>query len=226
MRLKGTNMPSKLYAIGDQVFDDLTTNFTAKYLARVYAKEHKMKSSEIVELDNDTELVYYKQLREKQSLQEIRDLEVNMPYILDGAYTNAVGEEMPQLEVNIPFSYRDKENFPHFEVVVANLQQLSTSLVQTKILFDKCVLPLKAYLKLLYIDTDGTFKEWHLKEIVELRVRFVKAEHRKMLAEQRKVRQRQQYDRLLRLRAEGKITDTQTKELYKLDEIYNKEKQS
>ena len=220
MRLKGTNMPSKIYVVRDQVFDDSATNYTAKFMAKKYAKENDIRSEEIIELNNETQLAYYQLLCEKKSQGDITCLKVNSYYVLQDAYLNQVGDTISPLIVSVPFAYVDFDNHNHYELVVASIYDIDNSLVMTKLLLDKFLKELGGYLKLLYIDSDGTFKEWKLNDIVQVRIKLVKAEHKKMLAEQRKVRQLQQYDRLLRLRAEGKITEAQSKELYRLDEIY------
>ena len=122
---------------------------------------------------------------------------------------------------SIPFVYVDAQGNTHYDWVVGTVIELKSHVVDSKYLFDLHNIQNKKCLTLLYLDDDGTFKEWQLDELGNVRKKFTAKAHKEMLKELDKVRQCEKYDRLKRLRDEGKITDNQRKELYRLEELLN-----
>ena len=62
---------NKYYVVGDNIFEAGEGRRNAKSRALSYCKKHHIAYEDIIEINNDTELAYYKYLCEKKSRGEI-----------------------------------------------------------------------------------------------------------------------------------------------------------
>lgn len=203
------------YIVNGIVFESNEGKHNAKRRATAYCKKNDISEGEMLEVRNEVELKYIQQLK------NVKFLSTHEKMVVQQCFNNAVGQYIPAFVIDVPFHYVD-DNGIHYEWVIGDKKELNQKLVDSKMMFDKFYVFEKYYLKLIYLDTDGTFKEFLLTDIEELRLKFRKAEHKEMLKSLAEIRARQTYDRLLKLREEGRITQSQTKALYKLEERYGK----
>ena len=217
MCLWGNDMTQSMYVVGDNVFTN-DDNSNPRQRAYAYAKSNSIDKSEVLEARNDVELDYIKYLKGKGA----RHLSTHDKMLVLQGFTNAKDQFIPPMVEDIPFHYVDNEGV-HYEWVVGSVYDLTTRLVYTKALFDSFHrLDRDFYLRLIYIDTDGTYKEFELRDIENLRIKFNQEEHKKMLEKRRALREIQVFERLRQLRSEGRITEKQTKTLYRLEALYGK----
>ena len=216
MCLWGNDMTQSMYVVGDNVFTN-DDNSNPRQRAYAYAKSNSIDKSEVLEARNDVELDYIKYLKGKGA----RHLSTHDKVLVLQGFTNAKDQFIPPMVEDIPFHYIDDEGI-HYEWVVGSIYDLNNRLVYTKVLFDLFNRLEDCYLKLIYLDTDGTYKEFNINEIELLRNKFSQTEHKKMLEKRRALREIQVFERLRQLRSEGRITEKQTKTLYRLEALYGK----
>ena len=215
-------MADYLYVVNDLVFENEEGKHNAKSRALNYCKKNGINTNLVMQIASEVDLAYYQLLREKKSRGEISGLELNMYFTIVQSFYNANREFIPAMMTIVPFVFTDKEGKRHYQKVVGNIKDLDGKLVDTKYMFDLHHVVQKKYLELIYLDENGSFKTWTIDEIENLRKLYRAKKHKETLAKLRQLRERQKYDRLKRLRAEGKITDNQRKELYRLEELYER----
>ena len=218
MCLWGSDMAQYIYVVDDVVFTNEEGKSTARQRAYAHAKSNGIDKSEVLEVHNDIELDYLKQLKARG----VRHLSTHDKVLVLQGFTNAKDQFIPPMVEDIPFHYVDDDGI-HYEWVVGSVYDLTSRLVYTKTLFDSFHrLDRDFYLRLIYIDTDGTYKEFELRDIENLRIKFNQEEHKKMLEKRRALREIQVFERLRQLRNEGRITEKQTQTLYRLEALYGK----
>lgn len=208
-------MSERIYIVRDLVFLNQGGKYNGKRNAIVHCKKNKIDTSEIIELYSETELEYYKLLKDR----DVKSLSIHQPMLVQKGFNNANEDFIPPVMVDVPFRYIDDKGI-HYDWVVGKAYELDTRLVNSKFYFDKYYLTSDKYLRLIYKDTDGQFKEFTISETNDIRRKYQIKMHKEMLRERKALRDRQVYDRLMKLRNEGLITESQTKELYRLEELY------
>ena len=211
-----------LYVVNDLVFDNEEGKHNAKSRALNYCKKHGINTNLVMPIANEVDLAYYQLLREKKSHGEISGLELNMYFTIVQSFYNANREFIPAMLMTVPFIFTDKNGKRHYQKVVGNLKDLDSKLVDMKYMFDFHHLVEKKHLELIYLDDNGTFKEWQITDIENLRRMYRMKKHKEVLLKLKQLRERQKFDRLKRLRDEGKITDNQRRELYRLEALYER----
>lgn len=215
-------MSNYLYIVNDLVFENEEGKHNAKSRASWFCKKHGISTNTIMRVNDEVELAYYQLLRDKENRGELSRLETHSQTILVQSFYNANKEFMTAVLDTIPFVFTDSKGVRHYQYLVSCLKDLNAQLIARKYMFDMRHLVDKNYLELIYLDNDGSFKEWKLDEIETLRKMYRQKIHKEMLEKIKKIREKQKYDRLLKLREEGKITDNQRKELYRLEGIYER----
>ena len=210
-------MTNYMYVVNDLVFENQDGKFNARKRAKAYCKSHGIDEGKLLEVRNDVELQYLKHIKKNGA----RWIGTHEKVLVHNSFNNIVGHYIPPVVADVPFHYVD-DNGIHYEWLVSSIYNLTADLVNTKVMFDEFHYHDDYYLKLVYVDVDGTYKEFTLNELELIRDKYKKESHRKMLANLKELRERQTYDRLLKLRAEGRITESQTKTLYRLEERYGK----
>lgn len=210
----------KFYYIRGNIFENSGSRMNGKGKALRYCKDNGIDESEIYELSNQSEYEFFKTLLEKEQRNEIHSLKSHEKVALIGFFTNDNGEQYAPYEFETSFIYRDSgTNQVNVIYVAENVYDLTRELILCKTLYDYTRKGSGLYLKVYYQDKDNEFKEWHIGD-KETFIQEAKERHKKMLVQKRAIRDRQKFDRLLRLRDEGKITDTQRQELYRLEKVF------
>jgi len=209
----------RIYLVRDCIFHDENNAYKGKPSAIAYCKKHGIDLDEIVELYNDSELIYYRHLQEKVKQGYLISVKTHQKKTIINGFKNRRGEIIPALVVDVPFVV-EGEGYTHFIALVANFTSLTRQLLQDKILFDSTFYKEGYYLRIIYQDNDGKYCDYHLNDYEAVKKEFQSAKHKELLEKQRQIREAEKFDRLKRLRDEGKITDNQRKELYRLEEIY------
>lgn len=212
---------NKYYIVEGNIFEAGEGRHNAKSRALSYCKKHHIDYETIVEIYNDTELAYYKYLCEKKSRGEILSIKTHQLETLVNGFHNCNGVFIAPMMTSIPFVYTDADGKEHYDWVVGTVIELKHHVVDSKYLFDLYNIQKNKCLTLLYLDNDGSFIEWQMDEIENVRKKFRQKEHKEMLKKLQVVRDLEKYDRLKKMRDEGKITDNQRKELYRLEELLN-----
>lgn len=209
----------KFYYVRGDVFESNASDKKNNALFRVttYCKKNNIELAEIKELRNDTELNYFKMLEQKYGADAIR---THYKEVLLQSFINKNGDEIPKVEIDIPFVYNDENGETHYEMIIHSIYDISNELIVKKSVFDNT--RKDHYLKLLWADKGNQIKEFKIGDYKEICKYFRTIEHKKQLKEYRAIKERERYDRLVALREQGKITDNQRKELYKLEEKYGK----
>jgi len=214
-------MAKRIYLVRENIFHDEGNVYKGKPSAIAYCKKNGISQDEIVELYNDSELVYYRLLQEKVAKGEIKSVRTHQKKIITNGFTNARGENIPAMVVDIPFEIVG-DGYVHYINLVTDFKSLTRHLLTEKILFDYFYKKEEGYIRIVYQGNDGKYKDYRLEDYGKLKAEFQSEEHKRLLEQHRAVRERQKYDRLLKLREEGKITDNQRKELYRLEELYER----
>ena len=187
--------------------------------AKKYCHDNNIDESEIYALSNDSEEAYLYDLLARQERGEVYEIKSHEQVCLVGEFKNSNNDVIPNFLFQTSFTYRDsKTNKPHIVYISPSIY-IKRELILEKTLYDREHWLADCYLEVYYLDESHTFKEWKISDkeaIKELK----KKEHQRLLAQKRAIRDRQKFDRLLKLRAEGKITERQTKELYRLEKAY------
>lgn len=208
----------KIYYIQGEIFRE-KTNKKALAFAKHYAKEHGYDEKDIYELSNNAEIVYLTQLLEKQEKGEVEAIFTSKRIAVLSGFENYDNEDIPELAFEISCIYREKGGgHRHYVKVVNSVYELTRELINSKILFDY-VFKDTASLEIYYPDEDNKLKKWKLTD-KDIFIKEAKERHKKKLAQMRAIRDRQKYDRLLKLRSEGKITERQSQELYRLEKVF------
>ena len=210
-------MAKRIYLVRDCIFHDGNNTYKGKPSAIAYCKKNGIDPDEIVELYNDSELVYYRHLQEKIKRGDIISVKTHQKKIAINGFTNARGENIPALVIDIPFVI-EGEGYTHYIKLITDFKSLDRYLLYEKILFDYFFKKEEGYMRIVYQDNEGVYHNYQLDDYAKLKKEFQSEAHKKMLAEHRKIRELEKFDRLKRLRDEGKITDNQRKELYRLEE--------
>lgn len=209
--------PKKIYYVKGKVFNENTSNKSLAF-ARHYAKENNIDFKEIYELSNESEVKYLETLLERVN---IKDILVNQKVELIKEFKNNNKDTIPPLTINVSFIFRIEGGYAsqkYYVKVIDSVYDLTKQFINEKILFD-CLYVNEGYLQVMYLDKDGTWKEWKIGNI-ELSIQEKKERHKKYLAQKKVIRDRQKLDRLIRLRSNGTITENQSKELYRLEKIF------
>ena len=205
---------NSFYLIRGMIFEKTTTKNNAYYRALNYCKKEGIDVSEIVEIYNDDELAYYKYLVEKGY-----QVKTHTKMVLCEAFTNYNGDEIPSITLDIPFTYIDENGKTNYVFLIRVLYEIDNRLLLLKKIFDREHKD-DNYLKMVWLNVKGEYIEWKIGHYADIKKDFQSQEHMFVLAKHKAIRERQKYDRLLKLRIEGKITDNQKKELYRLEAIY------
>ena len=208
-----SNYIKKFYYINGEVFDETTSQKSLAF-AKKYAKDNNLNESQIYTLVNKSELAYLKELLKREDVSEI---ETHKNCLTIFQFTNANGDTMPTLDIQCSFKYKENGNF-QFVAVIDSVYELTKLFVLQKTLVDFYGKDNGWYLKVLYLE-NGEWQEWKIQDIAPF-VKEKKEQHKRLLAQKRAIRDRQKYDRLLRLRKEGKITEKQSQELYRLEKVF------
>lgn len=213
--MKRTNY---IYIVGDKAFYFDGNNQSTFYQALKYSREIGLKKDEIVRIDNEDELDYYNYLRAEKGIKKVI---CHSKQELLGGFTNVVGDEISPIEVDIPFVYQDEKDTWHYEWLITSLLDVTIKLIFTKKLFDKIGTEgTNLYLKIVYLNNEGEYIEWKLDDYDQIAKDYRSEAHKKVIAQRKAMREQQRFDRLMKLREEGKITDNQRNELYKLEAKY------
>lgn len=215
-------MSNFLYVIDDLVFENDEGKHNAKSKAIHYCNKHNIKTDLIIQMRDEVELAYYRLLCEKKSRGEVKSIETNMYATIMQSFYNANHEFIPPLNIVVPFVVKDNNGKIHYQKVISDIKDLNVYLIHVKHMFDKHNVVENKYLELIYLDDDGTFKTWTLDDFENVQAMYRLKKHKDILAKLRQLREQQKYDRLKRLRDEGKITDNQRKELYRLEDMYER----
>ena len=215
------NFFNKYYIVEGNIFESGEGRRNAKSRALSYCKKHHIDYENIIEINNDTELAYYKYLCEKKSRGEIISIKTHQLEVLINGFHNCNGVFIAPMMTSIPFEYVDADGKEHYDWVVGTVIELKHYVVDSKYLFDLYNVQNNKCLTLFYLDDDGSFKEWEITEIENVRKKFRQKAHKEMLDKLFRVRELEKYDRLKKLRQEGKITENQRKELYKMEVLYS-----
>ena len=208
----------KIYYIQGEIFRE-KTNKKALAFAKHYAKEHGYDEKDIYELSNNAEIIYLTQLLEKQEKGYVENIFTNKRIAVLSSFENYDNEDIPELAFEISCIYQEKGGgHRHYVKVVNSVYELTRELINNKILFDY-VFKDTASLEIYYPDEDNKLKKWKLTD-KDIFIKEAKERHKKKLAQMRAIRDRQKYDRLLKLRSEGKITERQSQELYRLEKVF------
>ena len=202
-----------------EVFENDYPKWNALAKARRYCNENAIDISEIYAVSSEGEIEYLERLLIKQEDGEIYDLKSHEQVCLIGEFKNANGDKIPNYLFQTSFTYRDKlSNKAHIVYIVQSPYEITREIRLSKMLYDYNRRDMGCYLEILMFNDDLSFSEWKFdsnEAIKELKEK----EHKKLLAQKREIREQQKYDRLLKLRSEGKITERQTKELYRLEKV-------
>lgn len=207
-----SNYIKKFYYINGKVFDETTSQKSLAF-AKKYAKDNNLDESQIYTLVNKSELAYLYELLEGQ---EVSNIVSNRKVELVKGFENYNGDTIPPLEINVSFIFQ-KNDKKQYVKIIDSVYELNKQFINEKILFD-CLFVDNNYLQVYYLD-DDKWVEWKIQDIAPF-VKEKKEQHKRLLAQKRAIRDRQKFDRLLKLRSEGKITERQTKELYRLEKVF------
>lgn len=202
-----------------EIFENDYPKWNALAKAFRYCKENDIDFSEIYAVSSESEIEYLKRLLIKQKDGEICDLKSHEQVCLIGEFKNANGDTIPNFLFQTSFTYKDVVyNKKHFVLIVDSPYEITREIRLCKTLFD-VIVHSQYYLEILIFNGDDlSFSEWKFESneaIKELKAK----EHKRQLAQKREIREQQKYDRLLKLRDEGKITERQTQELYRLEKL-------
>ena len=201
------------------VFENDYPKWNALTKARRYCKDKGISLDEIYAVSSESEIKYLERLLIKQEDGEIFELKTHEQVCLVGEFTNANGDKIPNFMFQTSFTYRDKlSNKPHVVYVVDSPYEITREIRLSKTLYDREHCINDCYLEILIMNSDLSFSVWKFESneaIKELKEK----EHKRLLAQKREIREQQKYDRLLKLRDEGKITERQSQELYRLEKI-------
>ena len=208
-------MAKRIYLVRDCIFHDEDNSYKGKPSAIAYCKKYGIDPEEIVELYNDSELIYYRHLQKKVEHGDIYSVKTHQKKIIINGFTNARGENIPALVVDIPFVV-EGEGYTHYINLVTDFKSLNRYLLTDKVLFDYFFKKEQGYIRIVYEDSNG-YHDFSLDSYKKLKKEFQGEAHKRLLEQHRRVRELEKFDRLKRLRDEGKITDNQRKELYTLE---------
>ena len=208
---------SDFYYVRGQEFHNENYKPLGKPKAIHYCRVNGISEDEIYELSNNVEREFLEALLKRDDIYEIKSHE---EVCLVGQFVNSSGETIPNYMFQTSFTYREEEtNKVHFIFVANNQYKITKELALAKTLFDKELAYCDCCLEVYYQDENKNFKEWHIGDNAVF-IQARKEERKQRLAQKKEIRDRQRFDRLLKLRSEGKITETQTQELYKLEKVY------
>ena len=209
------------YYVGGLVFKHSENKLNGKAKAIHYCREKGINEGEIYELSSENEQRFLERLLELKDGGLISDLKSHQTINLINEFINTNDEQIPPLEFKVSFTYQDTKAH-HYVYVVENLYKLSREIVLVKTIFDyknQSSNNPDGYLEVVYYDTDGNLHEWHIGDNQAF-IQKRKEQYKKNKNQKRAIRDSQKYDRLLTLRKEGKITEAQTKELYRLEKVF------
>lgn len=206
------------YYVRGQIFYNDYPKWNGLAKAKHYCKVNDIDTSEIYELFNDKERKYLELLLNKEDVKEIK---THTTIFNSLPFTNCNGDEIPSFTFQASFVYLNTNTGHHRATYIPNsIYDLTREITLIKTIFDREMLESNKYLEIYVFDEKSqTFKEWKIGD-KELYKELKKQEHENLLTQKKEIRDRQRFDRLLKLRDEGKITETQTQELYKLEKVY------
>jgi len=206
----------KFYFVRGMVFEECNPRKSYIY-AKHYADLKGYSEKEIYELRNDSELNFLKELLKRG--EEIEHLSTHKQVKLIKQFTNSAGIDIQDYVFDISFFFFDRGTCEIRSVlVVDSVYELNRELKLNKTLFDYLGKESGQRLEVYYYQ-NGVLKEWQIGDN-DYFIQERKEQHKKFLAQRRAIRDSQKYDRLLKLRREGKITERQSKELYRLEKVF------
>ena len=206
---------NKFYWVRGTIFENSENKVNAKGKAIRYCRENGIDESEIYGLSNKSELAYLETLMNREDVSEIKSHNNALTIF---KFTNANNDEIPQLDIQCSFIYKKGEQL-HLVSIVDSVYELTKLFIIQKIIIDYYGKENGIYLQVLYLDQVGNWKEWKIGD-KSLAIEERKANHKKMLTQKKAIRDRQKYDRLLKLREQGKISEKQSQELYRLQKVF------
>jgi len=211
----------KYYQIREKIFDNTALKFKGKKEAVKYCKANNIDESEIYLLSSNGELEYLNRLLLKQEDNEIYEIKSHEKVCLVGEFKNAKGDVLPNYMFETSFTYRDRgSNKPHIVKIVDSIYELNKKLILEKTLYDREHWLADCYLEVLVFNSgDKSFKEWKIGDS-EIGIMHEQQLRKERLKQRQFIRQQEKFDRLLKLRDEGKITERQRQELYRLEKVY------
>ena len=209
-------MIAKFYYVRGQIFENSNNRYNAKGKALRYCKENNINDNEIYELSNDSELAYLKKLLSDKNVVDIKS---HIAINLVDEFTNANKDLIPCYKQTIGFSYKELvEDKTHFVSIIHSAYDITKDFILAKTTIDYYFKNVGYYLEVYYLD-NGEWKEWKIGNI-ELFAKEKKERKQKALAQKKVIRDMEKYDRLLKAREQGKITERQSQELYRLEKVF------
>jgi len=207
------------YVRGQLFYNDYP-KWNGRRKAEQYCEENGIDKKEIYSLFNDSELKCLKTLLEMREAGLIKNINTHQGITLINRFTNKYGHEIPPYTFVASFTYQSVEtNEKHTILIPSNVYEITREVILTKTLFDYLNVDCQALEIYLYDEETNSFNEWKIGDKEEIK-KIKKQEHKQLLAQKRIIRDRQKFDRLLKLRDEGKITEKQTKEMYRLEKLF------
>lgn len=209
------------YYVNGSIFKHSESKLNGKAKAIHYCREKGIDESEIYELSSENEQRCLETLLELKNHGAIYGLKTHETIKLIDEFVNSNGEKIPAFEFKVSFTYQDSKTH-YYVYVVETLYKLSREIVLAKTLFDyknKHSNYPDGCLRVVYYDTEKKIHEWHIGDNQAF-IQERKEQYKKIKNQKRAIRDNQKYDRLLKLRKEGKITEAQTKELYRLEKVF------
>ena len=206
----------QFYWVKGQAFENTNNRMNGMGKAVNYCKENGIDTSEIYTLNNNSELAFLQDLLNRD---DIVELNCHKPVDLLKEFTNYNNEKLPTISIVPSFDYViDKEPYRHYVKVINTPKELTREFLILKRLFDFNSREF-GYLEIYYLDDDGLWREWTYGDN-SLFINQRKKDHKQTLFEKKKLRDMQKFDRLLKLREQGKITERQLQELYRLEKVF------
>lgn len=210
-------MIKKFYWVKGQIFENSENRANGKGKAIAYCRENGIDESEIFELSNNSELAYFEELLKRDDIYEIKSHE---KVALIGFFTNDNGDNFPPYQFETSFTYKERgTNKTHIVYILNSVYRLTKEFLLSKTLYDYSRKGSGFYLEVYYLDDEGLWKEWKVGDN-EIFAQFRKEQRKRYATQKKAIRDRQKYDRLLRLRSIGTITERQSKELYRLEKVF------
>ena len=208
----------RFYWVNGTIFENSDNKVNAKGKAIRYCKENDIKQSEIYELSNESELAYLKILINRTDVSSIKSHEKVQ---LIGGFLNSNNDMIQPFNFETSFFYLENkgdQKISHFVSIIESVYDLNKAFLVAKTLFDLNNKNQQIYLEVYYLD-NGEWKEWKMGDST-LAQKDQKEQYKKMLTQKKAIRDRQKYDRLLKLRQEGKASERQLQELYRLQNVF------
>lgn len=210
-------MRTKFYYVRGEIFENSGGRYNAKGKALRYCKENNIDTSEIYELYNNSELAFLEELLGDENIDQVRS---HNKIICTRTFKNANKDEIPSYEIDTTFTYREKEKEKtHLVAIINSAYDITKQFILEKSMLDFFLQDVGYYLEVYYLDDEGVWKEWKIGDNT-LSIKARQERKKRYVAQKKVIRDRQKFDRLLKLREQGKITERQSQELYRLEKVF------